>query len=340
MMTDTFFHPLHTDIQPPSQLNNPFDYEPHPLCQLAFSDMLSHIPSHDEGKMYGVLVVRKGDEMGYLAAYSGQINGRADWDWFVPPVFDYLQPDGYFKQHENEITQINHEIERLENLEERKSALLNLAKVSAEADAAIAAFRQRMVEAKKKRDEIRKNDGSRQTEESASPVVSEDDLIRESQFMKAELRRLKKRYAGEITVLRQKSEEYESRILSLRNERKEKSDALQNWLFSQFEMLNAQGERRTLLQMNRSCFNMLLPIICNLFAWRITGMARLQRRKSVTTVIIILPVGESVCPFSDGCLGWKRVALCSIPYRLQPPSLSRLSMKTPTSLSSINLRVC
>ncbi len=248
MMTDTFFHPLHTDIQPPSQLNNPFDYEPHPLCQLAFSDMLSHVPSHDEGKMYGVLVVRKGDEMGYLAAYSGQINGRADWDWFVPPVFDYLQPDGYFKQHENEITQINHEIERLENLEERKSALVNLAKVSAEADAAIAAFRQRMAEAKKRRDEIRKNDGNRQTEGSASPVVSEDDLIRESQFMKAELRRLKKRYAGEITVLRQNSEKYESRILSLRNERKEKSDALQNWLFLQFEMLNAQGEKRTLLQ--------------------------------------------------------------------------------------------
>ena len=63
MMTDFFFHPLHTDIQPPSQLNNPFDYEPHPLCQLAFSDMLSHVPSHDEGKMYGVLVVRKGDEL-------------------------------------------------------------------------------------------------------------------------------------------------------------------------------------------------------------------------------------------------------------------------------------
>ncbi len=267
------------------------------------------------------ILVRKGDEMGYLAAYSGQINGRADWDWFVPPVFDYLQPDGYFKQHENEITLINHEIERLENLEERKSALVNLAKVSAEADAAIAAFRQRMAEAKKKRDEIRKNDGNRQTEGSASPVVSEDDLIRESQFMKAELRRLKKRYAEEITVLRQKSEEYESRILSLRNERKEKSDALENVV-------------------NRSCFNMLLPIICNLFAWRITGMARLQRPKSVTTVIIILPVGESVCPFSDGCLGWKRVALCSVPYRLQPPSLSRSSMKTPTSLSSINLRVC
>ena len=119
--------------------------------------------------MYGVLVVRKGDEMGYLAAYSGQINGRADWDWFVPPVFDYLQPDGYFKQHENEITQINHEIERLENLEERKSALLNLAKVSAEADAAIAAFRQRMAEAKKKRDEI--NLGILEEQETDEPKV-------------------------------------------------------------------------------------------------------------------------------------------------------------------------
>ena len=32
---------------------------------------------------------------GYLAAYSGQIGGRSDWEDFVPAVFDYLQPDGY-----------------------------------------------------------------------------------------------------------------------------------------------------------------------------------------------------------------------------------------------------
>ena len=52
-----------------------------------------------EGKMFGVLVV----EGGFLAAYSGLLEGRNDWDYFVPPVFDAQQPDGYFKTKEREI---------------------------------------------------------------------------------------------------------------------------------------------------------------------------------------------------------------------------------------------
>ncbi len=53
-----------------------------------------------EGKMFGVLVV----EGGFLAAYSGLLEGRNDWDYFVPPVFDAQQSDGYFKQKEREIS--------------------------------------------------------------------------------------------------------------------------------------------------------------------------------------------------------------------------------------------
>ena len=42
--------------------------------------------------------------MAFLAAYSGLLEGRNDWDYFVPPVFDAQQPDGYFKQKEREIS--------------------------------------------------------------------------------------------------------------------------------------------------------------------------------------------------------------------------------------------
>jgi len=52
--------------------------------------------------MFGVLVV----EGGFLAAYSGLLEGRNDWDYFVPPVFDAQQPDGYFKTREREISQM------------------------------------------------------------------------------------------------------------------------------------------------------------------------------------------------------------------------------------------
>ena len=54
--------------------------------------------------MFGILVTADGS---VLKAYSGQICGRSDWEGYVPPVFDYLQPDGYFKRHEAEIVALH-----------------------------------------------------------------------------------------------------------------------------------------------------------------------------------------------------------------------------------------
>lgn len=91
-----------TDIPKPERFTYPFCYEPHPLCLLAAEEVKQEIerihPS--EGKMFGVLVV----EGGFLAAYSGLLEGRNDWPYFVPPVFDAQDPDGYFKAKEREIS--------------------------------------------------------------------------------------------------------------------------------------------------------------------------------------------------------------------------------------------
>ena len=112
-------HPLTTDIKPPERFTYPFCYEPHPLCLLAAEEVKQEIerihPS--EGKMFGVLVVVSPPESGgvpegrgglngytFLAAYSGLLEGRNDWPYFVPPVFDAQDPDGYFKTKEREIS--------------------------------------------------------------------------------------------------------------------------------------------------------------------------------------------------------------------------------------------
>ena len=117
-------HPLHTDIEPPTQLNNPFSYEPHPLCLLAAEEVKKYVRAHKEllddaekGEMFGVLVVTpRGSQrgVGFLAAHAGLLAGRNDWDWFVPPIFDAQQPDGHFKQTEAKISAINKEIEALQ----------------------------------------------------------------------------------------------------------------------------------------------------------------------------------------------------------------------------------
>ena len=95
-------HPLDTDIPKPGRFTYPFCYEPHPLCLLAAEEVKKELTKMQltEGKMFGVLVV----EGGFLAAYSGLLECRNDWDYFVPPVFDAQQPDGYFKQKEREIS--------------------------------------------------------------------------------------------------------------------------------------------------------------------------------------------------------------------------------------------
>ena len=107
-------HPLHTDIQKPERFTYPFCYEPHPLCQLAAKEVQAYIASHaeikedaDKGKMFGVLVVDTLEGVSFLAAYSGLLAGRNDWDYFVPPVYDAQQPDGYFKTREREISQLS-----------------------------------------------------------------------------------------------------------------------------------------------------------------------------------------------------------------------------------------
>ena len=99
-------HPLHTDIAKPERFTWPFCYEPHPLCLLACEEVKQEIIRINpaEGKMFGVLVVESEGELEFLAAYSGLLEGRNDWDYFVPPVFDAQQPDGYFKQKEREIS--------------------------------------------------------------------------------------------------------------------------------------------------------------------------------------------------------------------------------------------
>ena len=104
-------HPLESHLERPERFTYPFCYEPHPLCQLAAKEVQAYIATHpeiredaDQGKMFGVLVV----EGGFLAAYSGLLAGRNDWTYFVPPVYDAQQPDGYFKQQEQIISLTSH----------------------------------------------------------------------------------------------------------------------------------------------------------------------------------------------------------------------------------------
>ena len=116
----TFLHtsPKFQHVSFPEQFTYPFHYTPHPLCVLAAEEVQAYLQSrtdwHDElqhGKMFGVLIVRTPEgETGYLAAFSGNLAGSNHHAFFVPPVYDLLNPEGYFKQEEARISEINHAI--------------------------------------------------------------------------------------------------------------------------------------------------------------------------------------------------------------------------------------
>ena len=236
-------------------MNNPLDYEPHPLCIQACREVQEMLARREDwqeeiarGKMFGVLIVEnvKTDtnvpKWGYLAAYSGQIGRRSDWEDFVPAVFDYLQPGGYFKTHEAEISRINQSISHLEKDERMKEARTLIRQLQEERKRTIAAYQEKMKEAKAKRDSRREAGNLSEAEEA--------QMNKESQFMKAELRRLKKSLS-EKTALETEYEDYQENILRLKQLRKQLSDALQQWLFSQFRMLNQEGESKDLLEIFR-----------------------------------------------------------------------------------------
>ena len=121
---------------------NPFYYEPSPLARLAVALLQQSLPELKEGKMFGVLIVEYEGKLGYLQAYSGQLEGVST-EGFVPLVFDYLQPNGYFKTHEAEITALNHEIEVLKQSDDYEKAIKKIADLKVEAQQVVAEAQQK-----------------------------------------------------------------------------------------------------------------------------------------------------------------------------------------------------
>ena len=255
---------ISTGIDIPERMNNPLDYEPHPLCIAACKELQAYLAERkdwreeiDKGKMFGVLIVEKNNkEIGYLAAYSGQIGGRSDWKGFVPAVFDYLQPDGYFKTHEAKITELNQRIAHLINNPEIKETERILNKLHKVQEHKLNLHKMQITEAKAKRD-ARRQEASLHPDTKGLTPEEEQAMIKESQFLKAELRRFKK-LISQKTPLEEMYDNYQKGLQEIKQLRKSDSDELQKWLFSQFKMLNDKGESKDLLEIFKE-FNQMVP---------------------------------------------------------------------------------
>lgn len=235
-----------SDIPLPERFTYPFCYTPHPLCVMAAEEVQNYLSKQSDwqeelsqGKMFGVLIVQTEDgSIGYLTAFSGILAGKNIHPYFVPPVYDLLQPQGFFKIEEENISAINRRIHRLEEDKKYIDLRSNLTQTTQSAQDALSIAKIQLKEAKDKRELLRKT-GQLDAKEEA-------DLIRESQFQKAEYKRLERSWKDKIASLQVEAGNWEKQIQELKAKRKVRSAALQQQLFEQFRMLNYRGEAITL----------------------------------------------------------------------------------------------
>lgn len=245
------FHFLEVDpaaVELPQQFTCPFCYEPHPLALMAVERLQHYVASRDNwaaelaaGKMLGVLVAQDGEgRLGFLASFSGNLAGSVLHDYFVPPVYDLLDPQGEFKQGEAEITAINHEVERLLQSPE----LIQLKRLEKEQrqimSDEIDAFKALMARHKLERDECRQ----------AGNLTDEqrEALLNQSRFEKAELKRIRQRHETKIQETHDEIGVFDRQIEHLKAKRKAMSEALQERIFRLFVVANARGEHGDLVE--------------------------------------------------------------------------------------------
>ena len=248
-MGDLHFHSIPAFYRQniPAKFTFPFSYVPSEICIYAANQVQMYLAQKEEwseelkgGKMFGVLVVKdKHGEWGYLAAFSGQIAGCFCHDFFVPPVFDYLDPEGCFKKKEKEISAINKRCESLVSSERYISVKRELMQLRENGEKEKNMYKKKMTECKAVRD--------RKRQEAQLSDVEKDEMIRESQFQKAEYRRLKQKINEDLKEKENELRCLDEEIEKLKKERVERSVALQHWLFSHFVFLNGKGESANLL---------------------------------------------------------------------------------------------
>ncbi|MFK7972519.1 MAG: RluA family pseudouridine synthase [Bacteroidia bacterium] len=260
------FQPFKEDVSGialPDAFTFPFYYEPHPLAEIAAAELQHYLENQTKfeynfgleegkeglarGKMFGVLVVQNQQgELGYLAAFSGKLLGQYVPPKFVPPIYDMLAKDSFFRKGEAELNIINHQIETLE----KEPRLLEL-KATLEARTRFVKEELQEQKAKMKRAKKARKAKREEAEKTLSPealVALKKTLEQESHNAQFLIRELTE-YRNEELERHQKALGiFTSQIAQLKDARKRKSNGLQQQIFDQYQFLNQHKQVKRLTE--------------------------------------------------------------------------------------------
>ncbi len=245
----------------PERFTFPFYYEPHALTKVAAAELVHYLEAQVDldhnfgldadfegmpiGKMFGVLVVEDAEgKIGYLSAYSGKLAGSNSHPKFVPPVFDMLTEQSFFLLEQDVIDGINAQIEELQGDEQYQRVREDLERCSAQSAQEMGAFKEELKNNKERRALRREEIKNSVLPDEQAPLEAE--LAKQSHYDRHRMRELKAMWKTQLDDAQGKVTYYETRIEALKNERKERSAALQQQLFEQYSFLNMAGESKSL----------------------------------------------------------------------------------------------
>ncbi|PTN10029.1 tRNA pseudouridine32 synthase / 23S rRNA pseudouridine746 synthase [Mangrovibacterium marinum] len=246
------------DIALPQRFPYVFTYEPHSLCRVAAEELQQTIQSHPEwndwfglgqgsigvGKMFGVLVVQAADgSLGYLAGFSGAIDGRNAIPGFVPPVYDLLNPQGFFKLGERQLNELNRAIGKLENSDELRSAKERLGACQQELEFVQTQWKARLKAGKKARKKQRMEAAAML--DGAALEERLEKLNRDSQLEKLASKKAIAEHKQQLEQLQKQLAGLLAPLEAMKQQRKEQSARLQGEIFDQFRLLNYRQELKT-----------------------------------------------------------------------------------------------
>ena len=262
-MSKSIFQPFKTNISVislPEKFTFPFYYEPHELSIIAATELQVYLETQSDfehnfglqenqeglviGKMFGVLVCQNQEgELGYLWAFSGKLAGVNQLSYFVPTIFDMLHEDGFFRKEEEVLNAINRQIEILENSDELQSKKNQLESTKKEATIDIQNQKDKIKKLKIERDEKRilfTNLSSAEIEQ------LEVELSEESKKESILLKKMTKYWNFQIEKAQKEVNLLLDEINQLKEERRQKSGALQQKLFAEYSFSNQFGERKSI----------------------------------------------------------------------------------------------
>ncbi len=247
----------------PKSFPSPFILNPHPLAIQAAKVLQSYLLHQKEwqhnfglkpkqegkviGKMFGVLVVKnKMNEIGFLSAFSGKLAERNHVSFFVPPVFDMLEENGFFNKGMQKLNEINKEIKSIEfqqNLTHHQNKIIQKINI-------IQGEIQELRRNKKEEKLIRKSifESNILNANSVEKKQLENQFHEEGLKAKNDYIPQLKKQKETLRILNEELNTINIPIHQLKEKRKLFSAQLQDKLFEEYSFLNLKGNYKSLKQ--------------------------------------------------------------------------------------------